>query len=87
MVDVNTLELCRDDYDSKEEFENAIKTAILLLIEANYIATIEYDEKHLGIIRINYNYKEQSFGCKYPYWLTPEEFESIIWDYERNEVE
>ena len=43
MADVNTLELIRDNYDSKEEFENAITTAITLLLDANYIMTLRCD--------------------------------------------
>ena len=80
MADVNTLELIRDNYDSKEEFENAITTAVTLLLDANYIMTIRCDEKHMGTICINYNHKDQSLGCKYPYWLSPEEHESVIWE-------
>ena len=84
-MDVNTLELCRDNYLSSEAFENAIKTAIFLLMDAGYIMTVRLDNKDFGIVCIDYNYKDQSLGAHYPYWLSPEEHESIIWDNEREE--
>lgn len=77
---VNRIVICKQDYKSKEDFENAIKEAIMVLINNNYIATIKYDEKGLGIVAIDYNYVDQSFGERYPYWLFPEEYESIIWE-------
>lgn len=79
MKDVNQIVICRDEYKSKEEFENAIKDAVMVLLNNNYIMTVKYDEKGLGIVAIDYNYAEQEYGCHYPYWLSPNEFESIAW--------
>lgn len=84
MSDVNSLVLCRDHYNSDEEFKKAIGTAIYLLAESEYIATVKYDDSGLKILSINYNYADQSYGCKYPYWLTPEESESVV--YEKSEI-
>ena len=83
MNKVNELVLCREDYDSQEEFENEIKKAVMLLLNANQIMTIRYDEKGLGIIVIEYKYADQSYGDYYPYWLSPDEIESVIFDGER----
>ena len=80
MSKVNELVLCRENYDSQEEFENEIKKAVMLLLNANQIMTIRYDEKGLGIIVIEYKYANQSYGDYYPYWLLPEEIESVIFD-------
>lgn len=80
MNKVNELVLCREDYDSQEEFENEIKKAVMLLLNANQIMTIRYDEKGLGIIVIEYKYADQSYGGYYPYWLLPDEIESVIFD-------
>lgn len=79
---MNSIVFCRDEYNTQEEFENEIKKAIMLLLNANYIMTVRYDEKGLGIICIDYNYADQSFGDKYPYWLTPEEIESVVFENE-----
>ena len=80
MIDVNEIVICKDDYKTKEEFESAIKDAIMVLLNNNYIMTVRYDEKALGIVAIEYNYQNQEYGCHYPYWLSPEEFESVVWN-------
>ena len=83
MNKVNELVLCREDYESQEEFENEIKKAVMLLLNANQIMTVRYDEKSLGIIIIEYKYADQNYDDYYPYWLSPEEIESVIFDDER----
>ena len=82
MNKVNELVLCRDNYNGQEEFEEAIKDAIMLLLDANYISVVRYDEKSLGIVVIEYNYAELEYGDKYPYWLYPNEEESIVYNKE-----
>ena len=44
---VNRLTICRDNYKSEEEFRNAISAAVNLLIDAEYVLVIQYDEKRL----------------------------------------
>ena len=83
MNKVNELVLSREDYESQEEFENEIKKAVMLLLNANQIMTVRYDEKGLGIIVIEYKYADQSYGDYYPYWLSPEEIESVIYNEDR----
>ena len=85
MSRVNELVLCRENYESQEEFENEIKKAVMLLLNANQIMAIRYDEKGLGIVAIEYKYADQSYGDYYPYWLLPDEIESVIFDEERGQ--
>lgn len=85
MNKVNKLVLCRENYDSQEEFEDEIKKAVMLLLNADQIMTIRYDEKGLGIVAIEYKYADQSYGDYYPYWLLPDEIESVIFDEERGQ--
>lgn len=80
MNKVNSIVICRDKYKSQEEFENAIRDAVIILLNNDYIMTVRYDEKGLGIVAIDYNYAEDEYGDAYPYWLTPEEFESVVWN-------
>ena len=75
MHKVNELVICKDDYNSQEDFENGIKKAIMVLLNNGYIMTVDYEEKGLGIVIIRYNYADQSFGDIYPYWLSAEEAE------------
>ena len=85
MNKVNSIVICRDEYKSKEEFENAIKDAVMVLLNNNYIMTVRYDEKGLGIVAIDYNYDKEEFGDAYPYWLMPEEWDSVVWNDERED--
>lgn len=78
--DVNRIVICRDTYKTEEDFQNAIKDAIMVLLNNNYIMTVRYDEPGLGIVCIDYNTDDQSYGEDYPYWLSPDEHDSIIWD-------
>ena len=80
MSDINAIVVCRDTYKTQEDFEDAIKKAVMVLLDNNYIMTVHYDEPGLGIVSIEYNYNDQSYGCHYPYWLSPNEWESIDWD-------
>jgi hypothetical protein len=76
----NELVICRDTYKSQEEFENAIKEAVIVLLNNNYIMTVKYDE--YGVVLISYNDCDVNRGADYPYWLSPEEWESVAFDYE-----
>ena len=83
MNKVNELVLCRENYESQEEFEDEIKKAVMLLLNADQIMTIRYDEKGLGIVAIEY--ADQSYSDYCPYWLLPDEIESVIFDEERGQ--
>lgn len=80
MKRTNEIVICRDEYKSKEEFENAIRDAVMVLLNNNYIMTVRYDEKGFGIVAIEFNSDKQEYGGAYPYWLSQEEFESVNWN-------
>lgn len=86
MSKVNELVICRIDYYNEEkrcynqeDFENTIKNAVMLLLDTNYTMNIRYDDKGLGVVVIEFNPADTSCGCRYPYWLLPEEWESVNW--------
>lgn len=85
MKKVNTLVLCRDDYNSHEEWQMEIGKAMLMLANAQYIMVAKLDET--GIFCIEYEYDHEDWGCDYPYWLSPDEYESVVWDDEREKDE
>ena len=78
MNKVNNIIICRNTYKSQDDFEDAIKKAIMVLLNNNYIMTIKYDETGLGIVSIDYNSADTSYGDIYPYWLTAEQADSIM---------
>lgn len=83
MKDVNSIAICRNNYSTKEEWEEAIKKMVMCLLDNRQIMTVRYDEPGLGIVVIEFNSDDQSWGEHYPYWLSPQEEESIIYDDER----
>ncbi len=78
MNSVNRITICKDKYKTQDDFENVIKKAIMLLLDNGYIMTVRYDEPGLGIVCLDYNYADRSFGTDYPVWLSPEEQEKIL---------
>lgn len=80
MKDVNTLVICRDSYKSVEQWHDAVKTAVMLLLDADQILTVRYDEKGLGIVCIDFNPDNEEYGSDYPYWMSPTEFETVVSD-------
>ena len=69
MKAVNRLTFCKDNYKTVPEWRGAIADAVMLLLEAEYIMTVRYDEKGLGIVCIDFDHADQSYGGPYPYWL------------------
>ena len=54
---------------------------VMLLLDANYETTVRYDEKGLGIVVIEFDHdRNLAYGNSLPYWLSPKEFESVVWD-------
>ena len=85
MRKVNELMICKDEYNTQEDFENAIKKAVMVLLDNNYIMTVDYEEKGLGIVKICYNYSDKDLGDIYPYWLSAEEAEHFATEEYPNE--
>ena len=84
---VNDIVICRERFGSKEEFEDAVKRVVMVLLENDYIMTIKYDEPGLGIVWIQYDDADEAMGSYYPTWLLPGEYDSIIWDGETDSSE
>ena len=87
MRDVNSIAIVRDNYSTREEWEDAIKKMVIALLENRQIMTVRYDEPGLGIVDIEFNPDRQEWGCHYPYWLSPEEEMSVVYDNEREDCE
>lgn len=81
----NEIVICKKDYETNETFHDAIRDVVKVLLDNNYIMTIRYDDKGLGIVCVDYGYADESYGDYYPRWLSPYEYESIIWGHERGE--
>lgn len=73
---INQLTVCREDFDSDYDFEEAIKSAVMLLLKTGYIMTVRYDEPKLGIVCFEYDYADPEIGANYPYWLSP--YEEVV---------
>lgn len=73
----NKVTVCKQNYKTNEEFENAVKQIVMWLINNDYILTIKYDDKEYGIVWIVFDYANEEYGGPLPYWLTPEEADRI----------
>ena len=74
---VSGITVCQSSFRDEEEFKRKVGEVVMLLLECGNIATVRYDEPGLGIVHMDYNYADQSFGAPYPYWLTPEQAEMV----------
>ena len=80
MKTVNCITICKDNYKSEQKWRQAISDAIMLLLNANYIMTVRYDEKGLGIVCIDFDYADRSYGGPYPYWLDADDLDKYLAD-------
>lgn len=82
MKKASELIVCKDNYNSYEEFQNAIRDAIMVLLNNGYIMTIRYDanEKEMGIVVIEYDSNEVELSEYHPHWLSWSEYNRIVWD-------
>lgn len=80
MNKVNELVICKDNFRSQEDFENAIKKAVMVLLDNRYIMTVRYDDPGLGVVSIDFESDDPSLDCPYPCWLTYKQCERIEMD-------
>ena len=80
MKDVNSIAICRDNYQTRADWEDAIKKMVVSLLDNRQIMTVRYDEPGLGIAVIEFNPDQIEYGCRYPYWLSTDEEMSVIYD-------
>lgn len=78
----NSIVFCKDKYETETDWELAIGNAVMMLLNADYIMTVRYDEKGLGIVVIEFEHDDR-YGGAYPYWLEPEEIEQVVFNDER----
>lgn len=78
MIRYNTYTIDTNRFDSKEEFSKHLGIILTNLTDDGYIATVRYEDA--GIYVIEYNHQDRSFGTPYPYWLSPEEEETVKYE-------
>lgn len=71
------ITICRDEHDSIEAFRKSLIDAIYVLIDNGYAANIYYDDKGVGVVCIDYDYKDVELASLYPYWLSVEEADMV----------
>lgn len=76
-MSINSICLCREDYQSEEVYHAEILKAITLLLDARYIMTVRYDVGDSRFTVIDFQHADQSLGAEYPCWLSPEEFDIV----------
>lgn len=87
MTKVNTIVFCKDDYKTEQEWKDAVRDATFILLNARYQMVIKYDEPGLGIIRIDFESADESLGAPWPYWLTTDLAEHLMYEYSKDSEE
>ena len=85
MKDVNSISIDRDNFASREEWEDAVKRIIFSLLENDQIMTVSAPEFCMGLVEIEFNPNKLEWGVHYPYWLSPTEEESVVYDEDRED--
>lgn len=80
MKDVNSISIDRDNFTSREEWEDAVKRIIFSLLENDQIMTVSAPEFGMGLVEIEFNPNKPEWGVHMPHWLSPREEESVVWD-------
>ena len=75
---VNRLTVVKNNFNSQAEFENAVKEAIMVLLNNDYIMTVKRED--FDVVAIDYDYSSGEMGGAYPHWLFPEECDSVVWN-------
>lgn len=78
----NTLVLTSEGLDKDESLEVLLGKQLAILAKMGYICTIE---RECDFYVIHYNYRDQSYGTPYPYWLTEDEYMSATLEGEDND--
>ena len=67
---------------AEEEFGDrlwqAVSEQLKLLTEARYICIVK--EEEVGIVVIQFQHDRPEWGDAYPYWLYPEEEETVVYN-------
>lgn len=87
MTKVNTIVFCKEDYKTEQEWKDAVRDATFILLNAQYQMVIKYDEPGLGIIRIDFESADESLGAPWPYWLTTDQAEHLLYEYSETNKE
>ena len=69
----NRITVCRDEHDTIEEFKQSMLDIVYGLINNGYTLNMFYDDKGVGVVCIDFDYKNEELAGKYLYWLNLDE--------------
>ena len=69
----NRITICRDEHDTIEEFKQSMLDIVYGLIDNGYTLNMFYDDKGVGVVCIDFDYKDEELADKYLYWLNLDE--------------
>jgi len=76
----NTVAFDQSRYRSDEDMWSNITMLLRSLCDAGCVSMVRYEDA--GIYVVEFASADQSLGDVYPYWLTPEQFETVVFDKE-----
>ena len=67
--------LTRDQFG--EQLWEKVGEQLYLLIQAGYVCVV--NEEEFGIVVIEYQHNNRTYGCAHPCWLYPQEEETVVY--------
>lgn len=74
MGDVSRFVIDRGRFKTEDEFRKAIGKAVEMFCYNECVCVCRYSDAGAGIFVIEYNYDNEEYGTKMPYWMTPDEY-------------
>lgn len=78
MHDVNEVVLDPMNYEDKDDMWYCALDLLKALTKNGYISVVKEDD--FGLLNISFESEDRDFGSYYPFWLSPQEAERLVYD-------
>ena len=78
--EVSELVLCKDDFD--EDFNLVIGRTTEMLMRAGYTVVVYYDDIALGVVVLQYAYRDESLEGPQNIWVDPDALDTLEGDHD-----
>lgn len=78
MHQVNSIYFDPDNYESEYLMWDDITEMMRILCKNDHIIVVRQDE--FGQVFLDFETANRELGAPFPFWLSPEEEESVVWD-------
>ena len=83
MHQVNSIYFDPQKYESDYEMWSDVTEVMRVLCKNDHIIVVNQDE--FGQVFLDFESADRELGAPFPFWLSPEEEESVVWDSEEED--